>query len=268
MKKEYKREKEKPITQLGIPMNNPLTLQGLRDLRLWGMATHFEQILALPIHQQPPADTLLAQLVESEAHYREHRRYETLLKAARFRYQASVAEVICSAARNLDQALFLRLAEGSFIHRGENVFITGATGCGKSYVASALGHQACRQGYHVLYYNLTNLLEKLHSARADGSYMRELARIGKQQLLILDDWGIPALDQQARLSLLQIMEDRHSRAATIITLQLPVSKWYDYLGEPTFADAILDRLIHQAHRIELKGPSMRGTNRPSATGSS
>lgn len=239
-------------------MNNPITLQGLRELKLWGMAAHFEQILHLPIHQQPPADTLLAQLVEAETDYRQHRRYETLLKAARFRYQASVSEVVCSAARNLDQALFLRLAEGGFISRGENVFVTGATGCGKSYVASALGHQACRLGYHVLYYNLTNLFEKLHSARADGSYMRELTRIGKQQLLILDDWGIPTLDQQARLSLLQIMEDRHGRAATIITSQLPVSKWYEYLGEPTFANAILDRLIHQAHRIELKSDRRSG----------
>lgn len=147
-------------------MNNLLTLQRLRELKLWGMVSHFEQILHLPIHQQPPADTLLAGLTEAETDYRQQRHYEMALKAARFRYQASVAEVICSAARNLDQALFLRLAEGSFISRGENVFITGATGCGKSYVASALGHQACRLGYHVAYHNLPKLIERLHTARA------------------------------------------------------------------------------------------------------
>lgn len=245
-------------------MNNQLTLQHLRELKLWGMAAHFEQILQLPIHQQPPADTLLAQLTEAEAEHRQQRRYETALKAARFRYMASVAEVQCSAARNLDQALFLRLAEGSFIGRGENVFITGATGCGKSFIASALGNQACRQGYHVAYYHLPKLIERLHTARADGSYVRELARIEKQQLLILDDWGIQPLDQQARLTLLQIMEDRHGRASTVITSQLPVSQWHQYLGEPTFADAILDRLVHQAHRIKLKGESMRKQGRTSS----
>ena len=151
----------------------------------------------------------------------------------------------------------LRLADCRFIDRAENIFLTGATGCGKSYVASALGYQACQLGYRVAYHNLIRLLQRLQLAKADGSYQREMSRLERQHLLILDDWGLQPLDQNARLALLQIMEDRHGKAATIITSQLPISKWHEYIGDPTLADAILDRLTHKAHRMELKGESMR-----------
>jgi DNA replication protein DnaC len=196
-------------------------------------------------------------LLDSEYEYRHHRKTELSIKRARFRYQASIEEVHCAPVCNLEPSQWIRLADGSFIDRHENVFITGATGCGKSFLASALGYQACRLGCRVAYFNLHKLLQKLYLAKADGSYTKELERIEKQHLLILDDWGLQPLDQAARLALLQIMEDRHGKASTIITSQLPVKEWYDYIGDATLADAILDPLLHQAHRIELKGESMR-----------
>ncbi len=238
-------------------MNNQATLERLRTLKLIGMFEAFEALLRLPLHQQPPADQLLAQLTEAEAEYRQHRRTQMAIRAARFRYQASVDELHYGASRNLDKTLILRLADCRYIDRAENIFLTGSTGCGKSYVASALGFQACQLGYRVGYYNLMRLLQRLQLAKADGSYQREMSRLERQHLLILDDWGLQALDQNARLALLQIMEDRHGKAATIITSQLPVSNWHEYIGDPTLADAILDRLTHKAHRLELKGESMR-----------
>jgi DNA replication protein DnaC len=238
-------------------MNNQATAERMRKLHLLGMAQTFEAFLQLPIHQQPSAEQLLAQLLDSEYEYRNHRKTELSIRKARFRYQASIEEVHCSATRNLEPGQWIRLADGSFISRNENVFITGATGCGKSFLASALGYQACRLGYRVAYFNLHKLLLKLHLARADGSYTKELEKIEKQHLLIIDDWGLQPLDQPARLALLQIMEDRHGKASTIITSQLPVKEWYEYIGDPTLADAILDRLLHQVHRIELKGESLR-----------
>lgn len=238
-------------------MNNQATLERLRDLKLIGMYQAFDALLRLPHHQQPPADELLAQLTEAEHEYRQHRRTQMAIRAARFRYQASLEELHYGSSRNLDKTLVLRLADCRFIDRAENILLTGATGCGKSYVASALGYQACQLGYRVAYHNLIRLLSRLHLAKADGSYQREMSRLERQHLLILDDWGLQPLDQNARLALLQIMEDRHGKAATIITSQLPVSKWHEYIGDPTLADAILDRLTHKAHRMELKGESMR-----------
>ncbi len=238
-------------------MNNQATLQRMQQLKLLGMAGAFEALLQLPVHQHPPADQLLAQLLDAEYEQRHHQKTKTAIRRARFRYQASLEEVHFLPTRNLGQDQWLRRCDCNFIARAENVFFTGAAGCGKSFLASALGYQACRLGYRVGYYHLPKLLEKLHVAKADASYSRELARLEKHHLLILDDWGLQPLDQQAKLSLLQIMEDRHGKGSTIITSQLPVSGWYDYIGEPTLADAILDRLLHQAHRFELKGDSLR-----------
>jgi len=229
----------------------------MRSLRLIGMADRYNAIMETPIHQRPDAVVILAQLVEAEELYRNNRRMLSAIKNARFRYQASLNDVIYSDQRNITREIITSLADCSFVDRGENILITGATGCGKSYLASALGYQACTKGKRVAYFSLPKLLSKLKSDKLDGSFRKEMDRIENKNLLILDDWGLTPLDTAARLALLQIIEDRHSRYSTIITSQLPISAWHQYINENTVADAILDRIIHQAHRIELKGESLR-----------
>jgi DNA replication protein DnaC len=221
------------------------------------MADRYNAIMETPIHQRPDAVVILAQLVEAEELYRNNRRMLSAIKNARFRYQASLNDVIYSDQRNITREIITSLADCSFVDRGENIIITGATGCGKSYLASALGYQACTKGKRVAYFSLPKLLSKLKSDKLDGSFRKEMDRIENKNLLILDDWGLTPLDTAARLALLQIIEDRHSRYSTIITSQLPISAWHQYINENTVADAILDRIIHQAHRIELKGESLR-----------
>jgi DNA replication protein DnaC len=236
------------------------TIEKMRGLMLTGMADHYQSVLSMPAHLQPESAVLLPQLLEAELLHRNHRRTQTAIKNARFRYQASVEEIICSQDRNLSRETLSLLADGSYIDRGENVIISGATGCGKSFLASALGYQACMQGRKVAYFSLPKLLQQLKSDKLDGSFRKEMERIEKMNLLILDDWGLTPLDTQSRLALLQIIEDRHNRYATIITSQLPVSSWHSYINENTIADAILDRIIHKAHRIELMGESLRKNN--------
>lgn len=233
----------------------------MRSLRLIGMADRYNAIMETPIHQRPDAVVILAQLVEAEELYRNNRRMLSAIKNARFRYQASLNDVIYSDQRNITREIITSLADCSFVDRGENIIITGATGCGKSYLASALGYQACTKGKKVAYFSLPKLLSKLKSDKLDGSFRKEIDRIENKNLLILDDWGLTPLDTAARLALLQIIEDRHSRYSTIITSQLPISAWHQYINENTVADAILDRIIHQAHRIELKGESLRKTTK-------
>ena len=233
----------------------------MRSLRLIGMADRYNAIMETPIHQRPDAVVILAQLVEAEELYRNNRRMLSAIKNARVRYQASLNDVIYSDQRNITREIITSLADCSFVDRGENIIITGATGCGKSYLASALGYQACTKGKRVAYFSLPKLLSKLKSDKLDGSFRKEMDRIENKNLLILDDWGLTPLDTAARLALLQIIEDRHSRYSTIITSQLPISAWHQYINENTVADAILDRIIHQAHRIELKGESLRKTTK-------
>jgi DNA replication protein DnaC len=236
------------------------TLEKMRSLMLSGMADHYQAVMSMPAHQQPDSTVLLAQLLDAELLYRTHRRTQTAIRNARFRYAARVEEIICSQDRNLSRETLSLLADGSYIDRGENVIICGATGCGKSYLASALGYQACMQGRKVGYFSLPRLLHQLKHDKVDGTFRKEMERMEKMNLLILDDWGLNPLDTQARLTLLQIIEDRHGRYATIITSQLPVSSWHQYINENTLADAILDRIIHKAHRIELTGESLRKTS--------
>ena len=176
---------------------------------------------------------------------------------ARFRYKVSVDDIHYHADRSIDRNQVMRLADCTFIDRIENLPITGSTGIGKSYVASAIGHQACILGYKVFYASTPKLFAKLKMAKADGSYMKEISRIECQQLLILDDFGIQPFDAQSRAALMEIIEDRHGKTSLIITLQLPVSKWHEVIGEKTITVAILDRIVHDAHRLELTGESMR-----------
>lgn len=242
-------------------MNYQKTLELMRSLRLIGMADRYNAIMETPIHQRPDAVVILAQLVEAEDLYRNNRRMLSAIKNARFRYQASLNDVIYSDQRNITREIITSMADCSYIDRGENIIITGATGCGKSYLASALGYQACTKGKRVAYFSLPKLLSKLKTDKLDGSFRKEMDRIENKNLLILDDWGLTPLDTAARLALLQIIEDRHSRYSTILTSQLPISAWHQYINENTVADAILDRIIHQAHRIELKGESLRKTTK-------
>jgi DNA replication protein DnaC len=238
-------------------MNEQQTLQLMRSLRLTGMADRFDAVLSMASSQRPSSDILLAQLIEAEDLYRNNRRTKSYVHNARFRYSASIHDVICNTDRNLSKETLSSLIDGAYIDRGENIIITGATGCGKSFLACALGHQACIYGKKVAYFSLPKLLSKIKHDKIDGSFRKELKRIENKNLLILDDWGLYPLDVSARLALLQIIEDRHNRYSTIITSQLPVSAWHEYINDDTIADAILDRIIYQAVKVDLKGESLR-----------
>ena len=236
---------------------NEETIKKMNQMKLHGMSRAFRSSLESGKTEKHTADELLSILIDSEWDDRYNRKLERSIKGARFRYKASVEQVSFDATRQVEKNQVLRIADCNFINRKENVFITGSTGVGKSYIASALGHQACSLGYKVLYQQSAKLFSRMKIAKADGSYLKEIARIEKQDLLIIDDFGIQPLDAQNRSTLMEIIEDRHSRASTMVTSQVPVNKWYEVIGEQTIADAILDRIIHNAHRLELKGESMR-----------
>ena len=188
---------------------------------------------------------------------RQDKRFTPRLRAARSRQQAAVEDVDYRSPRGLDRALFQKLAEGDWIKGHDNLVLVGPTGVGKSWLAAALGHKACRDNQSVLYQRVPRLFEDLALGRGDGRHPRLLRSLGRADLLILDDWGLEPLDAGARHDLLEILEERYGRRSTMITSQLPVDRWHDIIGDPTYADAILDRLIHNAHRIELTGESLR-----------
>jgi len=241
-------------------MNTTETLQQLHELKLSGMETSYRTQLELPLHQQLEAHELIAQLVQAELLDRNNERTASYLKQAKLRLTAVPEQINCSAARNLTKQQLCTLIEGHYIKQGEAVLITGATGCGKSYLACALGYQACIQGYKTMYLNMNRLIEKITLAKLDGTYLKLLNQLERVPLLILDDFGLQPLNHVVKLALLQILEDRYAKRPVIITSQLPVSKWHDYINEPTLADAILDRLTAKAQRIELKGESLRRKN--------
>ncbi|MCK0137404.1 IS21-like element helper ATPase IstB [Arenibacter sp. S6351L] len=236
---------------------NQTTLSKMKTLGLHGMYEVFKTTIESGKSDHYTIDQLMAQLIETEYDYRQNRKIERSVQSAQFRYRAALEDVIFDASRNLDRTKLLRLAQGDYISNGQDVLITGSTGAGKSYLATALGYQACIDGYRVKYYNTNRLMAKLKMAKADGFYLKELAKLERLQLIILDDFGLQPMDQQSRIALLEIIEDRHGKNSVIITSQLPVSRWYDIIGEKTIADATMDRLVHHAHRFELQGESMR-----------
>jgi DNA replication protein DnaC len=230
-------------------------LEQMNLMKFYGMATAYQSVIQGK--QSFTNDELVSMLIQAEWEDREARKIRRHLKAARFRYHAAVEEITYQPDRNLDKTLMTRLTDCSFVKRHENILITGSTGVGKSFISSALGNQACHKGFRVLYFNTQKLFTKLKMSKADGSYMREINRIEKQDLLILDDFGLQEMDTQKRMAFLEIIEDRFDIKSTIISSQLPVNKWYDVIGEGTIADAILDRLVNGAHRIDLHGESLR-----------
>jgi len=238
-------------------MNTSETLQKMKELRLYGMYETYDNYLKSLNSSDISSDELIGLLIDTETTYRENRKTERLLKNARFRYNATMEEIDYSASRQMDKSQLLRLYSCDYIKQGENIIITGATGSGKSYIASALGNKACEKGYKVMYYNLLKLMEKMKILQADLRDVKEKERIFRHDLLILDDFGLKELNTEERLLLLEILEDRHGIRSTVITSQLPVEKWYEMIGDSTIADAILDRLIHSSRRIEIKGESKR-----------
>jgi DNA replication protein DnaC len=199
----------------------------------------------------------LSLLLQAETDHRQASRLERLMKNAAFRYSASIEETTFNAARGIEQSKVLSLACGSYIRNGESILVTGATGCGKSFLATAFGMQACKQGHTVAYYNMQKLMARFKIARLEGNSISMFDKLAKTELLILDDFGLTPMDNQQQLDFMEIIEDRHARKATIIASQLPVTNWFDLFKEATIADAILDRIVHTAHRFELKGESLR-----------
>ena len=229
----------------------------LSQLRLHGMSRSWQALLETRRQHELTLSEGLEILLQAEEQERSNNRFERLRKNARFRYQASIEELKMDASRGMDKALISTLATGEYLSKGEAVLITGSTGCGKSFLASALGHHACAQGHKVAYFNVQKLLLKTKISRIEGTILKFFEFISKTDLLILDDFGLTHLEQQQQLDLMEMIEDRHGTSSTIIASQLPVSSWYDVIGEETIADAILDRLVHTSYRVELKGESLR-----------
>jgi DNA replication protein DnaC len=240
-----------------MTMTPQATLEKMQKMKLAGMASAFAATFKTGFAGNLTADELLAHLIDAEWDERYNRRLSRLLKTAGFRYQASFEHIHFHPHRNLDKNLILRLSTCDWITKGENVLLTGATGVGKSFLACALGHQACLLGFKVIYASVMKLFTKLKFAKADGSYTKELSNLQNQNLLILDDFGLHPMDEQSKLILLELLEDRYGQQATLITSQFPTGKWYDLIANSTLADAICDRLIHNSCQIELKGESMR-----------
>jgi len=242
-------------------LNHP-TLDKLAALRLTGMADAFRDQLHLPESHALSFEERLGLLVDREMTARHDRRLTTRLRQAKLRLQATLEDLDYRHPRGLDKALLLRLASCQWVQARQNVLITGPTGIGKTWLACALGHQACREGYTVLYLRLPRLLQDLPLAKGDGRYPKLMAALAKTTLVILDDWGLAPLSDGQRRDVLELLEDRHGRGATLVTSQFPVEHWHEAIGDPTLADAILDRLVHNAYKITLRGDSMRKRDVP------
>lgn len=237
--------------------NNQATLEKMIDMRLHGMASAFRNLLETGKNMELTNDEVVSYLVDSEWDEKHNRKLKRLVKAARFRYQASIEDLDYTLDRNLDKNKMLRLADCSWIDNGQDILITGPTGVGKSFIATALGFQACSYGYSTSYYSSSRLFAELTISKTDGMYLKLINRIRKNKVFILDDFGLEKLNDVSRMALLDIIEEYHRRKSIIIVAQIPVSRWHETIGEPTIADAIMDRIVFNSHRIELKGESVR-----------
>lgn len=232
-------------------------MEKMRKMKFYGMARALKMTIEAGKSEHYTPDQLISLLVDSEWDDRQNRNIARTIHNARFRYKSAIEQIVFDEERVIDKNQIMRLAECDFIKRCENILITGSTGIGKSFIATAIGHQACLLGYKTMYFNASKLFSQLKMAKGDGSYSKEIKAIEKQQLIIIDDFGIQPLDGHNRAALMEIIEDRHAKSSIIITAQVPVNLWYEVIGEKTIADAILDRIIHGAHRIELAGESLR-----------
>jgi len=238
-------------------MLNEQTLEKLYAMKLAGMAEAMKDQMGRADMDGLAFEERLAMLVDAQYLFRENKRMKRLLESAKLKLPASMEDIDYRAPRGLDRSVVLSLGTCEWIRRHRNVIITGPTGVGKTYLACALAHKACREGLGAFYVRSPKLYYALSIARADGSYARMLAKLARVPVLILDDLGLAALTDPERRDLLEVIEDRHGSASTIITSQLPVEHWHEVIGDATIADALLDRLVHNAHRITLKGESMR-----------
>jgi DNA replication protein DnaC len=240
-------------------MLNEQTFEKLYSLKLSGMAEALKAQLQQPDTTELSFEERLAMLVDAEYVYRENKRMKRLLQSAKLKLSASLEDIDYRAPRGLDKSVIRSLGGCGWIRKHQNVIIVGPTGTGKTYLSCALAQRACREGLSAYYLRTPTLYRNLAMAKADGSYARVLARLGRISLLVLDDLGLAALTDHERRDLLEVIEDRHGAGSTIITSQLPVEHWHEVIGDPTIADALLDRLVHNAHRITLRGESMRKT---------
>lgn len=240
-------------------MTDPSMLtERLKRLSLDGMAEALGDMLALPVQLRPSLESAISKMIETETRLRDDRRTMRLLKASKMRMTDVLMEsVVCSTARNLTREQLETISDCGFIRRGEGLLITGKTGCGKSYLAFAIGHQACTLGLRTLYLNMNRFSETLAKAKVEGSFNDMIDRLNKNDLLILDDFGLQKMDEETVHSLLVVLDERYDKKSTIICSQLPIDKWYTYIAEPTHADAIMDRLVNSSNLINLEGDSMR-----------
>lgn len=238
-------------------MNNTATIEKMVSMKLHGMARAFRESYEVGMKNKITPDQMLAFLVDAEWDERYNRKLARRLHAARLRYNASIEQVDAAPGRNIDKNKLMRFTDVAWLKNAENIIITGATGVGKSFIACAIGHHACVNGYSCMYFNCLKLFSNLKTGKADGSYTKEIKKIKSADIIILDDFGLSAFDKDTRLMLLEIIEDRIGISSTIVSTQLPVKQWFDVIGDQTIADAFIDRLIHSSHKINLKGDSMR-----------